>query len=242
MKAQTKLVGEFILIVVGVLVALAVETALEDRADRGLRDEYILRIDRDIRSDKTELEVRIQFFGDVQGFAEDFSSWLDADEALNHEALLAAFYSAEVWPFIPNNSTYADLLSTGNIRLIDDIELRGRLSDYHNKANRSRSGWTPTENYRRVIRGVIPSDVQSLIREHCPTTDALDETPTGFPPCELSGVDHAAIHERFELLRNDEEFRRLLTYRGSELDVVTYLLTQQIVFADAVLELIDELD
>jgi hypothetical protein len=39
MKQQTKLVGEFFLIVIGVMVALTVETALEDREDAGLRDE-----------------------------------------------------------------------------------------------------------------------------------------------------------------------------------------------------------
>ena len=47
MNQRGKMIGEFFLIVTGVLVALMVETAFEDRQDANLRDDYITRIQSD---------------------------------------------------------------------------------------------------------------------------------------------------------------------------------------------------
>jgi hypothetical protein len=235
MKNNTRLVGEFFLIVIGVLVALAVETALENRKDDQLRDEYLARIENDVSSDKEAIEKRVDFFTDVQGFSNDVLTWLQSNEPVTQELLLASFYAAEVWPFVPNLSTYDDLRSTGNIRMLDDIDLRMGLSAYYNKADTSRGGWNPSEDYREIVRGIIPNDVQDKIRQNCPTTDTLDEEPTGFPPCDLQDIDYDELTRLFLPLKSDVALRRVLTYRHSELGVMIYLLTQQVVFADGVL-------
>jgi len=231
-KQQAKLVGEFALIVVGVLVAFAVESALEDRADDRLRDQYLSRLTLDLEADKRALQGRIEFFSDVRQFSQDVLTWLDGEIPADQRVLLASFYAAEVWPLAPNTSTYLDLHSTGNLRLLDDIDLRTKMSTYYNKAVSTESGMNPSENYRDWIRGVIPTDVQDLIRENCPTTDEKDLMPTGFPPCSLPGVDYGQIDQIFASLRTKPEFRRMLTYRHSEIGVMIYLLRQQVNFAD----------
>lgn len=235
-KSRGKLAAEFVLVVVGVLVALAVDTALENRRDRQLRDEYIERIRSDAEHDRQALEYRIEFFRDVQVFTQRFLDWLDAEAPLDKENVLAAFYAAEVWPFVANDSTYQDLLSTGNIRLIDDINLRTSLAAYYNRVSTSRSGWTPTEEYRQIIRGVIPNGIQESIRENCPTLEGLDGVPTGFPPCEVGKVDYNKLEKLFAPLKVDQDLHRRLTYRHSELGVMIYLLANQQVFADAILQ------
>ena len=235
MKQNARLFGEFFLIVIGVLVALAVEAALESRKDDQLSAEYLTRIENDVSADRMAITSRIEFFTDVQQFSNDVLMWLQTDAPVDEGLLLASFYAAEIWPFIPNLSTYDDLRSTGNIRLIDDIDLRMGLSTYYNKADTSRNGWNPAEDYREVVRGIIPNDIQDLIRQNCPTTDELDEKPSGFPPCELPGVDYEEMTRLFASLKDDVAFRRILTYRHSELGVMIYLLRQQVTFADGVL-------
>ncbi len=235
MTEKGKLAAEFVLIIVGVLIALAVDTAFKSREDDSLRAEYIVRLEQDIRSDRQALLHRIDFFTDVQRFSNEMLAWLDTDSAVDQDVLLASFYAAEVWPVITTLATYQDLLSTGNIRLLRDIDFRASLFAYYNKADTSRPGWSPSQGYREIIRGIIPNDVQRLIRENCPTTDTLDEVPTGFPPCDLPGVDYDALTELYLPLKSDETFRRTLTYRDSELGVMLYLLTQQVKFADEVL-------
>lgn len=235
MKERTKLIGEFVLIVVGVLVALAVETALEDKHDAGLRDEYIARVKADVEADKRAIVNRVEFFTSVQQFSNDMLYWLQSDDSVDQQILLASFYAAEVWPFVPSSDTYEDLQNTGNIRLLEDIDLRTSLAAYYNKAKLSQSGWDPSEDYRAIIRGIIPNDVQRQIRENCPTTDAMDNTPTGFPPCQLPDVDYELISRLFEPLKSDLALYRTLTYRESELGVMVYLLRQQVNFANDVL-------
>ena len=239
MDKRGRMIGEFVLIVVGVLVALMVEAGLENRKDDSLRDEYLSRIQLDLDSDKAALGGRMQFFADVQRFSQDVLRWLDGETRVDQDILLASFYAAEVWPMTPNTSTYLDLHSTGNIRLLDDIDLRTSLAIYYNKADSTSSGMTPSEDYRGVIRGVIPTAVQDLIRQNCPTTDAADMKPTGFPPCILPGVDYEQLDRLFSPLREDVAFRRMLTYRHSELGVMLYLLSQQVIFAGEALSKIE---
>jgi hypothetical protein len=239
MNKRSRMIGEFVLVVVGVLVALMVEAGLESRQDDQLRDEYLSRLEIDLGSDKGALEGRIEFFTDVQRFSKDVLDWLDSDAQVDQGLLLASFYAAEVWPLTPNASTYLDLHSTGNIRLLDDIDLRTSMAVYYNKADSTMEGMTPSEDYRQVVRGVIPTEVQDLMRENCPTTDEADQSPSGFPPCSLPDVDYEQINRLYAPLRTDVEFRRVLTYRHSELGVMLYLLGQQAAFATEALSKIE---
>ena len=235
MSNRRKVVGEFVIIVVGVFVALMLETMMSERHDGELRAEYLSRIKADITTDKQAFEYRIEFFTGVQQFSQEFLDWLHSDAPVDQSVLLAAFYAAEVWPYAPGMSTYQDLQSTGNFRLIDSIALRADLFKYHNKADTSRPGWNPSDEYRKTIRGIIPSDVQAQIREACPTADNEDLTPTGFPPCDLHGIDLEQIAALFDPLRHSAAFQDILTYRHSELGVMLRLFRQQVAFADSVL-------
>ena len=235
MKDRGRMVGEFFLIVTGVLVALMVEAGLDERQDDALRDEYYSRVQIDVAADKLAVEYRIEFFVSVQQFSQDTLDWLESDRPVDQDVLLASFYAAEIWPFVPNISTYQDLLSTGNIRLMDDIDFRTSLADYYIKADASRPGWNPTDEYRSIIRGIIPTRVQAQLRQACPTTDNFDQKPTGFPPCFPEDIDYDEMTALFGPLKDDRALREILTYRNSELGVMLYLLRQQTVFADEVL-------
>ena len=235
MKKRGRRVGEFVLIVVGVFVALMLETMMSERNDGELRSEYLSRIEFDMIADKQAFKYRIEFFTSIQKSSQEIINWIESDAPVNQDVLLAAFYAAEIWPYFPRLSTYQDLQSTGNFRLIDSIDLRTSLFRYYNSAEASRPGWNPSDEYRKVIRGVIPSDVQAQIRDACPTTDEKDLMPTGFPPCDLRGIDLQRITSLFNPLRDDTSFLRTLTYRHSELGVVLRLYRQQVNIADNVL-------
>jgi len=236
MSNRRKVVGEFVLIVVGVFAALMLETTMSERHDGELRTEYLLRIEADMATDKQAIEYRIEFFTGVQQFSQEFLDWLHSDAALDQDVLLAAFYAAEVWPYAPGTSTYQDLRSTGNFRLIENIDLRTELFKYYNKADTSRPGWNPSDDYRRTIRGIIPSDIQAQIRDACPTADGEDLVPTGFPPCDLHEIDFELMTTLMVPLRDDAVFQHILTYRHSELGVMLRLFRQQVASADNVLD------
>ncbi len=72
MSNRRKVVGEFLLIVVGVFAALMLETMMSERHDGELRAEYLLRLEADIATDKHAIEHRIEFFTGVQQFSQEF--------------------------------------------------------------------------------------------------------------------------------------------------------------------------
>ena len=239
MNKRGRRVGEFVLIVVGVFVALMLETMMSERNDGELRAEYLSRIEADMIADIQAIEYRIEFYTTVQQFSQEVIDWMQSDAPVDQSVLLAAFYAAEVWPFVPRLSTYQDLQSTGNFRLIDSIDLRTSLFKYYNRADASRPGWNPSNDYRKIIRGIIPSNAQNQIRDVCPTTDGDDQVPTGFPPCDLQNINYERITTLLDSLRNDRAFQIILNYRHSELGVMLRLFGQQVSLADYVLVHID---
>ena len=63
-----RIVGEFFLVVLGVLAALMVDTWIEQRNDDNLRQEYLARLADDLEADRQSLEYRISFFTSVRSF------------------------------------------------------------------------------------------------------------------------------------------------------------------------------
>jgi len=219
-----RIVGEFFLVVLGVLAALMVDTWIEQRNDDNLRQEYLARLTDDLEADRQSLEYRISFFTSVHAFGLQTLERLRSDGPVDQDAILATYYASENYAFWPIRNTYEDLQSTGNIRLLDDIELRLALASYHSK------GVVQTnlsESYRKLVRGVIPWKIQAAIREYCPTVGQNDEVPTGFPPCTLPGISAGEVNAVFAALRAYPRIVETLTYRVSDVDVAVYLYQVQ---------------
>ena len=194
-----RVVGEFVLVVLGVLAALMVDAWIEQRNDGNLRREYLARLTDDLEADRQSLEYRISFFSSVRSFGLETLERLQSDGPVDQAAILAAYYASENFAFNPIKNTYEDLQSTGNIRLLGDIELRLALASYYAKtSNLVGSG---SEAYREIVRGIIPWKIQATIRKYCPTTDEIDDVPTGFPPCTLPGISADEVTGVFEALR-----------------------------------------
>jgi hypothetical protein len=150
---------------------------------------------------------------------------LRSDGPVDQDAILAAYYASENYTFFPIRNTYEDLQSTGNIRLLDDIELRLALASYHSKGAVAQTNLA--ESYRKLVRGVIPWKIQATIREYCPTTEQYDEVPTGFPSCTLPGISADEVNAVFAALRAYPGIFETLTYRVSDVDVAVYLYQVQ---------------
>ena len=83
-------VGEFVLVVLGVLVALMVDTWIDQRNDDNLRQEYLDSLTDDLKADQQSLEYHISFFTSVYSFGLETRDNLRSDEPVNQDALLAA--------------------------------------------------------------------------------------------------------------------------------------------------------
>jgi len=231
-----RIIAEFFLVVLGVLAALMVDTWMEERQDDNLRQEYMTRLADDLETDRQSLDYRISFYSAVRDFGLETLDRIQSDSQVEQEAILAAYYTSELFLFRSLKNTYEDMLSTGNIRLLADIELRLALASYYRKI--SAEATDTAEDYRRIVRGIIPWKIQAAIREHCPTIDEIGEIPTGFPPCKLPGVSTDEVNEVFQSLRTHPDLVNVLTFRVSDVDTSIYLFKAQKQTALSVLALL----
>lgn len=220
------LVAEFVMVVLGVFFALMLDSWIAERNDEQLRDEYLARLVDDLKTDHLNLDDRIYFFDAVRSFAAQTLERLESGADGDIDAILAAFYAAENYDFSVVTNTYLDLQNTGNIRLLDRIDLRTALGAYHAKVT-VQNAEILDDDYRKVVRGVIPLYIQNMIRKHCPTTHNISDRPTGFPPCDLPDVSEDEAHEVFARIRAYPEIHDLLTYRASQLSVAVFLYSGQ---------------
>jgi len=130
-KSPKRLIADFVVIVVGVLVALGVDSYVTWRNDRFLEAEYLERLLEDTRYDLSELA----FVDDVSMAALAYLDTLsnpvavrDLDPSRLAGAILIASASRQA---DLSRSTFDELVSSGRIGLMRSREVRTALAEYH---------------------------------------------------------------------------------------------------------------
>ena len=147
-------VTEFVVIVFGVLAALAVDEWRSARQDRITEYEYLARIRTDIQADidnfrrleeifqsKADTITELKELPKSDLFARDPSKLM---EGLNHSSYVALPDS--------RSTTFDELMSTGRLALIRDVEQRDALSRYYSEFEHiSAILFEPVGDYRRLL-------------------------------------------------------------------------------------------
>lgn len=146
--------GEFVVIVLGILAALAVDSWSEERNNRILEQEYLARIKEDLEWDLAEIEEAIQasilqgrsattllyelndpLADHVPRFSSDRLAAIDfavpAHEEFDVRIKRLVWLAARTRSFDPRRGSYDELLATGRIIVVDDSELRASIIDHY---------------------------------------------------------------------------------------------------------------
>lgn len=248
---------EFLVIGLGVFAALAVDTWVEERENDRRAAEYRERLKTDLQRDVANLNDVIDYYHGIREFGLVTLADLSGDQRLDDFTLMfAAFNAAEEWGFSLESSTYNDMQSTGGLALIDDVELRIDLADYHRQGRSRAEVWDLPRGYREAARGIIPNSLQAAIHESCVPNFDTDEPlsaassagarlpATGEPltgsaksqgNCGLSPAEFDTARAAGEL-RADSQVARLLRFRNSEVRVAIALFEGQRILAEGLLE------
>jgi hypothetical protein len=162
-----RLAAEFAVIVIGVLVALAVESWREDVADRVLELEYLQRLKNDFHDDSLRIAGAIETTDIQQRHINRALQVLQDGVSNSDNDLLSVFmasrsiYSREI------GATFQELFGTGQLRLVRNAELRIRLVDFYSwlsVAIVAAPGLRDRMPYRDIVRGEIGPGLQEAIR------------------------------------------------------------------------------
>ncbi|MEZ5972935.1 MAG: hypothetical protein R3C31_14085 [Hyphomonadaceae bacterium] len=216
LRAQewTAIAIDFVIVVVGVFVGLQVSNWNEARAERERSHEYLSRIRAELVVDTTELERHREFWQLVanEGYtAIRYAETGDRDGATDWELLRSFLHASQSWQFTFVDTTYSELRSAGELRLIPDAGLRTELADYYVSVAARRGGLGPYHllpEYREMVRGRVRSDIMRYYWQAC-----FEQGPGVqiFVDCPAPD-DAAGVAEALRQLTADRELMNALRY------------------------------
>ncbi len=147
----TRWLGEFTIIVIGVLCAFAIENYREFRGDRDRESAYLQNLLTDLNEDKSRLEVSLTRSERALGQLEsilllagvDINKFVVSpgviaegyDRAKLKDTNFDSWYAGAFFSFLPSRATYSTLLSTGDLLTIQDDQLRSALTFYYEEVD-----------------------------------------------------------------------------------------------------------
>jgi hypothetical protein len=193
-------IGEFLIIVVGVLVALGFESWRERARERDLEAEYAGRLIEDLDRLQGSLTRVIDAAGALDVAAAVALPFLETGEtAREHAVVLTALYQATRL-VIPDMTpiVYEELLATGRLGLIEDAQIRSQLGEYFTDLARLGDflALRPL-GYTESARKVLPLSLQLGVRSRCDLV--LDDR--GIDGCAPNGLDPAVAARSLEDVR-----------------------------------------
>jgi len=130
-------IGEIALVVIGILIALQINNWNEWRKDQIRLSDHFEEILNELDNDKKNLEDAIDQIRVRHDHALEISGFINTTESKPDTAtLLEALISAENYGFYSiSKAAYTNLISSGDIQLIKNTQLKNLLSIYHDNTN-----------------------------------------------------------------------------------------------------------
>lgn len=162
------LVGEVVVVIIGVLAALGIDQTWSDRMDRQLELEYLVSIRNAVQADmdyatntrQQNLKRKMDAIDAVGPVVRGVAPLPDDIELFLLNVGMAA--AGGVSPtYAISRGAFEELVSTGNIRLITDRDIRRAIIDYYvaQDAEHQRLMARLTD-YPEIVLGILPSELR----------------------------------------------------------------------------------
>ena len=201
---------EFVIIVLGVLAAFAVENWKESRAEAVLEAEYVERLLSDVVLDIEQLQFTLGIAEQKIVGLREVRTWKSSSHSSEHlvKSLRRSIGLGWSLPRL-NTATFEDLNSTGRLGLIIDTDLRRAILDYYRNLSNAR------ERLERRMTP-FPTYVYSIVAPELLSGDE-DEYATALKMC-------AEICKTTIDASETTEFHRLVTAEANYAQDITEIL------------------
>ncbi|SHH41895.1 DUF6090 family protein [Winogradskyella jejuensis] len=207
-------IGEIILVVIGILIALQINNWNTERLERKTETEYYCQLLDDFELDKAELKGLIDASKQRVEVAKQLLLDIDAQTKTKEEILLTFFFALRSDAFIPSKLAITDLTSTGKLSLIKDKTLKKKLFEHYenldNKSEIAKSNRISNSD-KLLSNNVIEFGWQDFsgleldknIRKTLPSLDwHLDKNSPYYKDCQESLIFSIGINFREQELYN----------------------------------------
>lgn len=203
-----------VIVVIGVFVGIQVSNWNAARTEGERSRGYLARIRAELVADMTELERHRGLWQRVanDGYAAvSYAETGARGAATDWEILRSFLHASQSFQLSFADTTYSELRSAGELRLIPDAGLRSALTDYYVLVAARRGGLGPYQllpEYREMVRGRMRSDIMRYYWQACYQQAAGVTTFIDCPPPEGA----AGIAEIIRQLAADQDIMDALRY------------------------------
>lgn len=204
-------VGEIILVVIGILIALQINTWNENLKNEKLETSYLSRISNDLDNDFLEFDDAIQLALERNNRVLFLQEVIDNPELVQDstdyfiESIVTAGYT-----YIPviSNHSFEELKSSGQLALIQDEELRVLIAKYYDFVFSS-SQWDFIREdiqlkYMEYSRGILNQEQLNWVLTHY------------YDPDSSLNISKKELDDIYQRFRSNKEYQSILpqVYEG----------------------------
>lgn len=220
----TAITIEFVLLVVGVFLGIQVSNWNAERETKQKTAVFTARLRDDLRVEAWRYRFLLAYYQDVRDATEAAADALSGEKPLSNEAFMVNAYRATQYKQgASRRATYDELISTGNIGLIEDRKLLALAVRAYNIPTLDATVKEGVESpYRALFRMAVPNRVQRALARQCGDRYIRFGDYRGYDhvidyPCR-SGLPPAELDAAAQALRADPQTLRFLRLRVADLE------------------------
>ena len=131
-------IGEIILVVIGILIALQINNWNESRKEKEIENRYITNILSDLKDQNASIDIQME---SEKEFFKAAGKIIKSYQNNNALVLDNTFYRnatkiTERKTFVITDPTFTDLISSGNINILKNVKYKNRLIKYYQELER----------------------------------------------------------------------------------------------------------
>ena len=199
-------IGEIVLVVVGILIALQINNWHKSNEKKELKSIYLERLINDIKQDTANIAFVRSEIELNQKVIKDLVTNINKIDDLEKIDMLFYNYFETGWiilEFVPTTNTYTDLSQTGNMNIINNPDLVDEIIQYYswmtqveNSNNVNKSWITPIDQEVAKSTAAFELDpATSGLFKHKNRKDALKNLNMNRELIERNGAGHYWINE-----------------------------------------------
>ena len=149
-------IGEIILVVIGILIALQINNWKEENSNRALEKQMMSNLNSEFRNNLSKIQESIIQYKQTEDAIRFLMSKMQAssDELKQHniDSLLAN--AVDVFDYRPTQNTLTEILSSGNLKLISNDSIKYNLLQWSAELNEINEAWLTLDDFNQHM--VIP--------------------------------------------------------------------------------------
>ena len=224
-------IGEILLVVIGILIALQINNWNQDQQDRSLSNNFLMRIKLDIEKDTSILNQKIDLGEELcKGYLAYIKKMHQQQQNQEEYIQLMSSVRTNVDELVLNDIAYSELINTGSLNLLFNPMLKDEITQYY-------------RNYKLVASRIEElngsnRELLNTVNKTVPNFKYAFRGFRGFLPVEfLKDSEHMYYKSDWDYINNPES----ISFKLIE-NTIYYYYAKQMILKPLFLDLIEKAD